>query len=78
MVEKHFQPKELIALLGWSKQRVSRHFKFHPRTLRDGRRFFIPQSVVEEVLEQLRINSRPMLARRGRPRNEPAEESTGT
>lgn len=43
-------------------------FKFHPRTLMDGKRFFLPQSLVEEVLEELRINSRPMYARRGRPR----------
>jgi len=67
MIEKHFQAKELVALLSWSKNRVSRNFKFHPRTLRDGKRFFVPESVVKEVLEKLRINSRPMNVRRGRP-----------
>jgi hypothetical protein len=65
VIEKHFQAKELVALLGWTRQRVSRRFKDHPRTVRDGRRFFVPQSVVEEVLEGLR-NSKP--TRRGRPR----------
>lgn len=69
-IEKHYTVKELVAVLGWTRDRVSRRFKFHPRTVRDGKRFFVPQSVVEEVLEQLRINSRPMPTRRtGRPKS---------
>lgn len=68
MIEKLYQAKELVALLGWSKNRVSRKFKFHPRTVRDGKRFWVPQSVVEEVLEELRTNTKPRTTRRGRPR----------
>jgi hypothetical protein len=68
MIEKHFQVKELAELLGWSRKRVARNFKFHPRTLRDGKRYFVPQSVVEEILEKLRINSRPLNVRGARPR----------
>jgi hypothetical protein len=68
MIEKQFQVKELVERLGWSRKRVAGHFKFHPRTVRDGKRYWVPQSVVEEELEKLRKNSRPMNVRRGRPR----------
>jgi hypothetical protein len=68
MIDKLFEVKELRALLSWSKNRVSRNFKFHPRTVRDGKRFFVPESVVEEVLDRLRTNSKARTTRRGRPR----------
>lgn len=66
-LEKHYTVKELVLLLGWSKQRVSRHFKHHPLTVRDGWRFFIPQSAVDQVLARMRNNHPPTPARRGRP-----------
>lgn len=66
-IEKYYTAKELVPLLSWTRQRISRHFKHHPLTVRDGRRFFVPHSVVEQTLLRMR-NSTPKPVRRGPPR----------
>jgi hypothetical protein len=66
-IEKHYAVKELAALLGWSRTRVARHFKYHPRTVRDGVRYFIPHSAVEEELAKMR-NDAPSAVRKAQRR----------
>jgi hypothetical protein len=73
-IPQHYNVKELVALLGWTRQRVYRKFKDNPLVMRDGNRIFVPESVVQETI--MRLRQRPAKpVRRGRPprkKNHPA------
>lgn len=67
-IEKHYTVKELVQLLSWSTTRIRKNFKYHPLTVRDGGRFFVPHSVVEAVLAQKQNRASVLKPRRrGRP-----------
>jgi hypothetical protein len=68
IIEKHYNVKELIAILGWTRQRVYRNFKHHPEVLRDANRIFVPESVLQEMILRLRHHPGPKPVRRGRPK----------
>jgi hypothetical protein len=66
IIQKHYSVKELVSILGWTRQRIYLKFKNHPEVMRDGNRIFVPESVLQEMILQLR--QRPVKpVRRGRP-----------
>ena len=65
LIEKHYNVKQLIETLGWTRQRIYKKFKKHPLVVKDGNRIFVPHSVVVQVIQQLRTRQ-PTPGRRGR------------
>jgi len=54
IIQKHYNVKELVTILGWTRQRVYLRFKTHPEVIRDGNRIFVPESVLKETILRLR------------------------
>ena len=74
-IEKHYNVKELIEMLGWTRHRIYRKWKNHPLVMRDGNRIFVPHSVVERTISDLRQRGNPKLVRRGpKPKKHPVAQ----
>ena len=67
LIEKHYNVKQLIEMLGWTRQRIYKKFRGHALVLKDANRIFVPHSVVVEAIQQLRQGRPPKPGRRGRP-----------